>query len=68
MVKNFKFGNDPLRLELVVLEESLKLLHEEMEKAQLARNRKADEVAQKFRAEYDGVLNGNLGFGMLPSK
>ncbi|KAI3677354.1 hypothetical protein L1987_86980 [Smallanthus sonchifolius] len=73
MVKNLKFGKDPLRLELVVLEESLKLLHEEvveanarLEKAQLARNKKAEEVAHKFRAEYDDVLNGNLGFGMLP--
>ncbi|KAI3677352.1 hypothetical protein L1987_86978 [Smallanthus sonchifolius] len=80
MVKNLKFGNDPLRLERVVLEESLKALHKELveanarlEKARLdydratdARNKKVDEVAQKFGAEYDDVLNGNLGFGMLP--
>ncbi|KAJ0877596.1 putative transcription factor C2H2 family [Helianthus annuus] len=80
MVKKLKFGNDPLRRELLVLEESLTLLHKELvdanarlEKARLdydratyARNKKVDEVAQKFGAEYEDVLNGKLGFGMLP--
>ncbi|KAK1426058.1 hypothetical protein QVD17_14726 [Tagetes erecta] len=80
MVKNLKFGNDPLRLELVGLEESLTLLHKEvmdatvrLEKAQLeyakardARNMKAHEMALRFGAEYEDVLNGNLGFAMLP--
>ncbi|KAJ0512223.1 putative transcription factor C2H2 family [Helianthus annuus] len=80
MVKKLKFGNDPLRQELRVLEESLTLLHKELvdanarlEKARLdydratyARNKKVDEVARKFGAEYEDVLNGKLGFGMLP--
>ncbi|KAI7739906.1 hypothetical protein M8C21_029308 [Ambrosia artemisiifolia] len=80
LAKKLKFGNDVLRLELVVLEESLKCVHEALveasarfEKARLdydrvtyARNKKLYEVAQKFGAEYDGVLNCNLGFGMLP--
>ncbi|KAK9068352.1 hypothetical protein SSX86_012463 [Deinandra increscens subsp. villosa] len=75
MVKNLKFGNDPLRLELLGVEESLKLSHKELveanarlEKAQLdydratdARNKKVHEMEQKFGAEYDDVLNGNLG-------
>lgn len=80
MVKKLKFGNEPLRLELVGLEESLTLLHKEvmdatarLEKARLAydktrdaRNKKAHEMALRFGAEYDDVLNGILGFGMLP--
>lgn len=80
MVKNLKFGNDPLRQELVDLEESLELVRKElvevqekMKKVSLdydsvthARNKKVKELAQKFGAEYDCVLKGNLGFGMLP--
>ncbi|KAJ0519653.1 lysine-specific demethylase JMJ25 isoform X2 [Helianthus annuus] len=80
IVKDLKFGNDPLRLELVVLEQSVAFLHKELveanarlEKARLdydratyARNKKVDEMAHKFGAEYEDVLNGNLGFGMLP--
>ncbi|XP_076900082.1 lysine-specific demethylase JMJ26-like [Bidens hawaiensis] len=73
MVKNLKFGNDPLRREFVILDESLNVLRMELieanarfEKATKARDKKALEVAHKFGAEYDVVLNGNLGFGLLP--
>ncbi|KAK9068351.1 hypothetical protein SSX86_012462 [Deinandra increscens subsp. villosa] len=55
---------------------NLKLLHKElveatarMEKARLDYDRARDsrnEKAQRFGAEYDEVLNGNLGLGMLP--
>ncbi|XP_076911787.1 lysine-specific demethylase JMJ26-like [Bidens hawaiensis] len=72
MVKKLKFGNDPLRQELLILEESLNLLRMELieanarfEKVTKARDKKALEVAHKFGAEYDAVLNGNLGFGLL---
>lgn len=81
MVKNLKFGSDPLRRELVVLEVSLKSVKEELVEAEErlkkvrlnhdsvtdARNKKAREVADKFGDEYDRVLKGNLGFGMLLS-
>lgn len=80
MVEKLKFGNDPLRQELVVLEESLESLkerlveaHERLQKARLdydnaldARNKKVQEVVHKFGDEYDQVLKGHLGFGMLP--
>ncbi|XP_076895110.1 lysine-specific demethylase JMJ26-like [Bidens hawaiensis] len=80
MVKNLKFGNDPLRPELMALEESFKLgykelveANERLETAWLnyntakdARNKKVNEAVQKFGAEYDDVLSHNLGFGMLP--
>ncbi|GKB67781.1 hypothetical protein Tco_0929193, partial [Tanacetum coccineum] len=80
MVEKLKFGNEPLRQELVVLDESLELLkerlveaHERLQKARLdydnaldARNKKVQEVVHKFGDEYDHVLKGHLGFGMLP--
>ncbi|XP_076956541.1 uncharacterized protein LOC143631781 [Bidens hawaiensis] len=80
MVKNMKFGNDPLRLKLMVDEECVNVTRKEMneasarlEKARLDyhkavdnRTKTVNEVAQKFGAKYDDVLNGNLGFGMLP--
>ncbi|XP_076956580.1 lysine-specific demethylase JMJ26-like [Bidens hawaiensis] len=66
MVKSLKFGNDPLRRELVEANERLEKARLDYEKAKYARNKKVDEVARKFGAEYEDVLNGNLGFGMLP--
>lgn len=80
MVKNLKFENDPSKQELVVLDESLESVRKElveveekMKKVLLdfdnvtnARNKKVKELSQKFGDEYDRILKGNLGFGILP--
>ncbi|KAI7739912.1 hypothetical protein M8C21_029314 [Ambrosia artemisiifolia] len=73
MVRDLKFGNDPLRLELVEATTRVERAWVEFEKAQLeyrmatdARNKKLHEIAYKYGFEYDDVLNGTLGFGMLP--
>ncbi|KAJ0693155.1 putative transcription factor C2H2 family [Helianthus annuus] len=73
MVRNLKFGNDPLRLELVEASTRTERALVEFERARLeydraidARNTKLHEMAQKYGSEYDDVLNGELGFGMVP--
>ncbi|KAK9073448.1 hypothetical protein SSX86_007772 [Deinandra increscens subsp. villosa] len=65
MVKVLKFGNHPLRLEWLEANARLEKARLEYESATNARKNKALEMAEKFGAEYD-VLNGTLGFGMLP--
>ncbi|KAK9067700.1 hypothetical protein SSX86_011811 [Deinandra increscens subsp. villosa] len=65
MVKNLKFGNHPLKMELLKAEARLEKARLDYESATNARNKMAHEMAQKLRGEYEDVLNGTLGHGML---
>ncbi|MFS7889423.1 hypothetical protein Hanom_Chr00s000004g01606871 [Helianthus anomalus] len=65
MVRDLKFGNDPLRLELVEATSRIERAQVEYDKATDARNKTLHEMAYKYGNDYNDVLNGELGFGML---